>query len=171
LSTVVERAMLYSLAALTVFVSAALIGFIFPSTYVLDAVSGVRLYAALPPLTRAAAIFVNNVFVAFMLLLSSFTVLVGLYLLAFNGYVLGVLLAFSSKHHPLPTLLFAIAPHGIIEVAVYSYLVGVALSLVEAWLKKRIGLEEAATYILKACTVAVLGLAAAALIESFMVLD
>jgi len=119
----------FSLAALLVFSVSATIGYFFPSEPLVKEVSGKLFYSELPASIRIFAIYLNNMFFAFVLLLASLTVILGFYLLAFNGYLVGSFIALASRHIPLHALLIGVLPYGVLELIAYSYIVGSTMSM------------------------------------------
>jgi stage II sporulation protein M len=160
----------YAVAAFSVFIGSAIVGYMFPSDSVSDVASYFSFYTSLPAFHRAVAIFVNNMFVAAILLVASLLIVPGLYVLAANGYVIGSLLAVASRSIPLSTLLLAILPHGVFEVIVYSYVSGVSLQVLRGLASRRLNLHTATTRLLKAFAASVYILLVAAFIESFLVI-
>ena len=77
----------------------------------------VGMFAGMPPLKLAAAIFLNNAFKTFCAIL--FGVLLGIVPVVFlltNGVALGVAMSISTQSRGLWPTLLAILPHGILEL-------------------------------------------------------
>lgn len=158
----------YTALGVTVFVAAAAVGLSMPYGAIGEVLRGMSSIAALDPLSRFVAIFVNNATVLSIMLLASFLVVPGYALLAVNGYILGSAMAFSSL--PLPLLLARILPHGSLEVAAYAYTVGTVTTIVHESLRHRLAFRRAAEAVLAAYAVSIYLLLAAAFIESFIVM-
>lgn len=158
----------YTVLGVAVFVAAAAVGFLMPYSAIGEVLRGMSSLAALDPLSRFIAIFVNNVTVLSIMLLASFLVVPGYALLAINGYILGSAMAYSSL--PLPLLLARILPHGSLEVAAYAFTVGTVTTIVHESLRRRLVLRRAAEAVLAAYAVSIYLLLAAAFIESFIVM-
>jgi len=101
----------------------------------------------LPLFHRYVFIAVNNIALAFILVVSSSIVIPGLAIIAYNGYVLGTLTAlWLHVDQPIWRLLMLILPHGIIELTAlfYTSSIGLSIAVILMSNRKREGIIEQA---------------------------
>ncbi|BES81351.1 stage II sporulation protein M [Pyrodictium abyssi] len=106
-------------------------GFMSPSTSVLQSV--LENFTGIGQLTmfhKYVFIAVNNIVLAFTLVLFSIAVIPGLAVIAYNGYIVGALAAlWLSMHQPLQKFLALLVPHGIIEMPALFYASSIGLTI------------------------------------------
>lgn len=106
-------------------------GFMSPSTSVLQSV--LEKFTDIGQLTvfhRYVFIAVNNIVLAFTLVLFSIAIVPGLAIIAYNGYIVGALAAlWLSAHDSLQKFLALLVPHGIFEMLALFYASSIGLTI------------------------------------------
>ena len=172
----------YLIASLTLFAAGAAAGLVavyrIPSLadHFQDTLANfVRMFAGMPPLKLAGAIFLNNAFKTLCAIVLGlfFGIIPGIFLLA-NGAALGVAMSISVQARGLWPSLMAILPHGILELPAVFLGTSIGLMIGRQALQRFAGRTETpiGAELLQGlkyfCTVIVPLLLAAAFVEAFL---